>query len=314
MANKGLPVGAVAAVLTKGSKLLKLAKAFKIAKPALTFGTMTVSMFAYAFWLGPWFAVIFTLLLFIHEMGHVAAMRMKGLGTPSPVFIPFLGAAIFAPKFGTRDEEAFVGYGGPLLGTVASLVVFGMYFLAPRESDLAAILLASSYAGVFLNLFNMLPISPLDGGRVTQAVGRWFKYIGLFLLAGLSVLLKEPVMLLIWVLVLSDLTIIPVRLRAILMSVLGLCMVALMLLGFSSQPWWLDLIDCIFAGIFIAGTIFLAMKPSVEAAERERERDERPNLTPQQRWIWTGLYLGLAVLLLAALAWQAQYLPHHVGQ
>lgn len=308
MAQSKIPTGALLAIIVKGSKLMKAAKVLTIAKPMLTFGTMTLSMFAYAFWLGPWFAVIFTLLLFIHEMGHVAAMRIKGLGTPSPVFIPFLGAAIFAPKFTNRDDEAFVGYGGPLLGTFAALAVFGIYFLVPRGTDLSAILLASSYAGVFLNLFNLLPISPLDGGRVTQAVGTWFKYIGLFLLAAFSVLLREPMILLIWVLVLSDLTIVPVRIRAILSAIMAVSMAILMVMGYSSQPFWIDILDCVFAAMFVALNVARAMKP-----ELEEPKDARPSLTTRQRWIWTGLYIGLSILLVVALVYQFQFLPRPAG-
>lgn len=298
---------ALIVILGKSAKLLKVLKAFKIAKPFLTLATMSLSMFAYAFWLGPWFAIAFVLLLFIHEMGHVAAMRLRGLGTPTPVFIPFLGAAIFAPKFENRDDEAFVGYGGPLLGSVAAIAVFGAYLIAPRESDLATILLAASYAGVFLNLFNLLPISPLDGGRVTQAVGTWFKYIGLFLLALFSIALREPVILLIWILVLGEFEIVPLRIRAALTVVLALSMAALMLMGFSTQPFWIDVFDCVIAALFVLLAILKARAPEIAD-----EKDDRPGLTTQQRLRWAGLYGGLTILLVVAIGIQAQYLPHHV--
>ena len=307
MPKKKVPWLTILTILGKSAKLLKVLKAFKIAKPFLTLATMSLSFFAYAFWLGPWFALALVLLLFVHEMGHVAAMRLRGLGTPTPVFIPFLGAAIFAPKFKSRDEEAFVGYGGPLLGSIAAIAVFGAYLLTPRDSDLATILLAASYAGVFLNLFNLLPISPLDGGRVTQAVGTWFKYIGLFLLAIFSIALREPVILLIWILVLTELNIVPVRIRAVLSVVFALSMGILMYLGYSTQPFWIDIVDYVFATILSAVNVLKAISP-----EDADEKDDRPGLTKRQRFQWAGLYGGLTVLLVIAIVIQAQYLPHHV--
>ena len=309
MARKFSYAGTTVAVLAKGSKLMKVAKLFKVAKPLMMFATMSISAIAYALWLGPWLGIIFTALLLIHEMGHVAAMKMKGFATPTPVFIPFLGAAVFAPKFKDRHEEAFVGYGGPLLGSAAALMLFLVYLMVPRDTDAAAILLAASYLGVFLNLFNLLPISPLDGGRVTQAVGTWFKYIGLLSLAGLSVLLRSPIILYVWVLVVSDLTIIPVRLRAVITTVMAVAMAVLMAMGYSDQPVWVDIIDCLFVATFVAMNIVRAVKP-----ELDEPADVRPNLTAEQRRQWALLYLGLTVLLIITIMVQAQYLPHHVGK
>ena len=268
--------------------------------------SMSVSAIAYAFWLGPWLSLVFIALLFIHEMGHVVAMKMKGLGTPTPVFIPFLGAAVFAPKFTERDTEAFVGYGGPLLGTVGSLVVFGLFFLAPKHTSLSAILLVGSYLGTYLNLFNLLPISPLDGGRVTQAAGRWFKYVGLVGLAVLSVMWRQPVILYIWILVLYDLTMIPVRLRAGLVTIIWISMATLMSLGYGSQPVWANILDCVITAAFVGLSIARAFRKADDA-----EPDNRPDLSTEQRVKWFLYYLGLGGILVMALLLQAQFLPHH---
>ena len=303
-AKRGLPVGLVTVLLLKGAKLAKL---FAIGKPVLTFGTMAVSLFAYAFFLGPWFGVLFVLLLLIHEMGHVAAMKLKGFATPTPVFIPFFGAAVFAPHFGSRQDEAIIGYAGPLLGSAAALALFGLYFLAPRDSELATILLAASYAGVFLNLFNLLPISPLDGGRVTQAVGRWFRYIGLILLAAFSVLLREPQILLIWILVLADLKFIPARIRAGLAVLLTVSMLALMLAGYGDMSWVWIVVDGLLAAFFTYGMILDARQPPGV------QRDDRPGLTVPQRGAWLVLYVGLVAVLGITLAVQSQYVAPILG-
>jgi Zn-dependent protease len=288
--------------------LAKFAKVFKVAKPLLMFASMSISMLAYAFWMGPWLGILFTLLLLVHEMGHVAAMKIKGFETPTPVFIPFIGAAVFAPKFGDRNDEAFVGYGGPLLGSAAAIMVFLVYLMLPADSKVATILLAASYVGVFLNLFNMIPISPLDGGRVTQAVGTWFRYIGMIVLAGVSIMLRSPVILYVWVLVVTDLTFIPVKIRAVLTTIMGVSMAILMAMGYGDQPTWINVIDCIFVSAFVGINIVRAIKP-----ETDEPVDTRPNLTKEQRWQWSLLYLGLFATLVLTIMAQSHYLPHHVG-
>lgn len=304
--KRGGFIGVPLALLSKGVKLLKIAKLFKVAKPLVMFASMSISAIAYAFWLGPWLALLFVALLFVHEMGHVVAMRIKGLGTPTPVFIPFLGAAVFAPKFQERDTEAFVGYGGPLLGTLGCLVVFGLWFVIPKTTPTSTIILVGSYLGTYLNLFNLLPISPLDGGRVTQVAGRWFKYVGLVGLAILSVLWKQPVILYIWILVLCDLEMIPVRLRAVLVSVIWVTMAILMSLGYGSQPIWANILDCVITAAFVSLSIARAFSKADDV-----EPDTRPDLSGTQRWQWFGLYMGLGVVLIATLLFQVQLLPHH---
>lgn len=292
------------ALLAKSAKLLKL---LKVAKPMVLFVTMSISAIAYTFLWGPWLAILFVLLLLVHEMGHVVAMRLKGFDTPTPVFIPFLGAAIFAPKFTDRHTEAFVGFGGPVLGTVGALAVFGLYFLVPdKDTPLAHILLVGSYLGVFLNLFNLLPISPLDGGRVTQATGRWFKYIGLLLLALLSIVWREPVILYIWILVLFDFESIPIQVRALLCSICWIAMATLMTLGYGEQPVWINIVDCVITAPFVALIVYSAIK---QKDLPPPEKDNRPNLESGQRIQWLVLWLGLGVILIATLFFQAPLLP-----
>jgi Zn-dependent protease len=279
-------------------KITKLAKLFKVAKPFMLLLTMSISVIAYAFMLGPWLAVLFVLLLLVHEMGHVAAMKLKGLETPTPVFIPFIGAAIFAPKFKDRHTEAFVGYGGPFLGTIGTLLVFGMYLLTSRDTELSHVLLVGSFIGAFLNLFNMLPISPLDGGRITQAIGPWFKYLGFAGLVILSAAWHQPVILYIWIVVLIDLTIIPLRPRAFVITGCWITMATLMVMGYSDQPYYVDIADCILT-ILLVGAI---ISRAVENKTEKEEKDIRPNLHPVDRKKWLILYLGLSIALVVIMA------------
>ena len=166
------PLTAVGFFLLKFGKLALLAlKGGKFAGTAIT---MIISIGAYSLFFGWPFAAIFVLLLLVHEMGHVIQLKREGIDASAPMFIPFLGAAV-AMREMPRNAlvEARVGLAGPILGTVGGLVVYGMAL--QYHSDL---LMASAFTAFFLNLFNLLPISPLDGGRAMAAVSPLMWLIG----------------------------------------------------------------------------------------------------------------------------------------
>ncbi|MBI2113091.1 MAG: hypothetical protein HYT50_00715 [Candidatus Wildermuthbacteria bacterium] len=289
-------------IFGKSAKLLKLAK---IAKPAIAFASMALSAFAYAFWLGPWFAIGLVAMLFIHEMGHVIALRLKGYQASTPVFIPFLGAAVFVPKFKDRGNETYVGYGGPLLGSIGAAGLFGAWFFLPENSVAAHLVLITSYAAVFLNLFNMIPVSPLDGGRITQAAGQWFQYVGVSVLAIFSFFFREPVILFIWILVISELHFIKPGLKAIMAVLCDVGMTVLMYLGYSHQPWWVDVFD-----IFVATGLTIAIVGSVWTGDEEvLGKDNRPDLPLHRRIWWFLLYAELTIALVLLLVYQTSLLP-----
>jgi len=149
--------------------LLGLLAVGKLGKVALTGGTLLLSVIAYAFVFGWWYAVGFVLLIFVHEMGHYIAARQKGLDVGAPTFIPFVGAWIALKQQPHNAEmEAYIGLGGPLLGTLGALACY----FAARETD-SNLLLSLSYAGFFINLFNLIPLSPFDGGRITAVLSPW---------------------------------------------------------------------------------------------------------------------------------------------
>ncbi|WP_425464812.1 site-2 protease family protein [Paenibacillus piri] len=166
-------IGAAGAfLLTQGKLLLTL---LKFGKFGGVFISMLVSIGAYAI-IFPWsFAIGFVLLILVHEMGHVIAAKQKGLPVSAPMFIPFVGAFI-SMKRHPRDAvtEAYMAMGGPVLGTVGALAVFGaaVYWDHPLLYRLALV-------GFLINLFNLLPIHPLDGGRIVTAVSRWLWLVGL---------------------------------------------------------------------------------------------------------------------------------------
>ena len=153
--------------------------ALKFGLPFLkTGGTMLISIFFYAQAWGWRFAVGFVLLIFVHETGHLIAARLMGLKVGWPVFIPFMGAFI-ALKEAPRNAwiEAVVGVGGPLLGGVGALAVAALYFANGNP-----LFLVLAYSGLFINVFNLIPIVPLDGGRIVSAISPWLWVIGLVII------------------------------------------------------------------------------------------------------------------------------------
>ena len=176
--------------------LLALLAAGKLGKVLLTAGTMIFSVFAYALVFGIWYAVGFVLLIFVHEMGHFLAARQRGLDVGAPTFIPFVGAWIQLKDLPHDVEtEAWVGLAGPLLGSIGALACYYAY----RATD-EPLLLALSYAGFFLNLFNLIPVSPFDGGRITAIISPRVWLLGAPLLVGLFFWRPSPLLILMAVL------------------------------------------------------------------------------------------------------------------
>lgn len=176
-----------------GKLLVWLLAAGKMGKLLTTGGTMLLSMLVYSWAYGWRYAVGFVLLILVHEMGHYVAARQRGLAVGAPTFIPFVGAWIELKELPHDVEtEAYIGFAGPLAGTAAALAC---YFLA-REID-SSLLLALAYSGCMLNLFNLIPISPLDGGRITAIISPKVWLAGIPLLAGLFFVRPSPMLILI---------------------------------------------------------------------------------------------------------------------
>ena len=155
----------------------------KMGKLLMTGGTMIISMFAYSLVFGWKYAVGFVLLIFFHEMGHFIAARQRGLDVGAPTFIPFVGAWIQLKEM-PHDvhTEAYIGFAGPLVGTLAAMVCY----LIARETD-SQLMLALAYSGFMINLFNLIPISPLDGGRITAIISPKVWLFGVPLLVALFI-------------------------------------------------------------------------------------------------------------------------------
>lgn len=183
---------AALAVLTKYKAIVPLLS--KLVVPTFS---MLASAFAYAWATRSWTVGIgFVAMLLIHEIGHVLAARQKGLPVSAPVFIPFVGALITMRKH-PRDAatEAWIAIGGPLLGSLGALLAL-LAGMALSSTDLILV----AYLGFFVNLFNLLPIRPLDGGRIAAAVTRWLWAVGLVAGLVLIVYLRSILLLMIYAL------------------------------------------------------------------------------------------------------------------
>jgi Zn-dependent protease len=183
-------VVALAGVVKFGkAALLLLPKA----KLLTTSGSMLVSLAAYSLIWGWKFAAGFIVLLFVHEMGHVIQLRREGIPASAPMFIPFLGAVVTAKSLGgDATAEARVGLAGPVLGTLGALALLPIAFATGNDFWYALV-----FTGLFLNLFNLLPVVPLDGGRAMAALSPWMWFVGLFAMALIAFIYPNPIIFLI---------------------------------------------------------------------------------------------------------------------
>lgn len=185
--------GVLVAVAFLASKAKGLFLALIKIKAVTTLGTMFVSIAAYALAFGWPFAVGFVLLLFVHEMGHVIQLRREGIEASAPIFIPFLGAVIAAKSLGDDAvAEARVGLAGPIVGTVGTLIPLAVWLAT--GSDLWR---ALAYVGFFINLINLLPVLPLDGGRAMAVLGPKVWIAGILIAVVAAVVFLGPFMLVI---------------------------------------------------------------------------------------------------------------------
>lgn len=153
---------AVAIGIKLGPKILKLAKTLKVGKV----GLFAASAGAYSYLFTWQFAALILLMLFVHESGHIWAMKRCGIKTRGIYFIPFLGGVAMADEqFPSRRDEAYIAIMGPLWGLVL-VVLAAIAYLVTENPFFAA---AVSWMAL-VNLFNLLPINPLDGGRIIKSI------------------------------------------------------------------------------------------------------------------------------------------------
>jgi Zn-dependent protease len=181
--------------------LFALLKGGALLKALIPAGTMLLSVAVYAWIFGWQYAVGFVGLIFVHEMGHYLAARQRGLDVGAPTFIPFVGAWIeMKQRPHNVETEAYVGLAGPLVGTLGALACY----FAGRQLH-SQLLLALAYSGFILNLFNLIPVSPLDGGRVTAVLSPRIWFVGLPVLIAAFLYSPSPLLIVIGIFVLPQL-------------------------------------------------------------------------------------------------------------
>jgi Zn-dependent protease len=190
---KGGAVAVVAAAglaLAKGKALLGMLKFASFGKFALTSLSMIGMLWYEAVRYGIGYGVGFVALLLVHELGHGYFIKRAGLEAGWPIFIPGFGAMIsMRGQLPDADTEARIAYGGPLAGAASAVVCVILYKLT--DSRLALALASTAF---LLNLFNLIPLSPLDGGRVAQAFSRKAWIFGIVLFAGLFFVTRAPIL------------------------------------------------------------------------------------------------------------------------
>ncbi|HZQ82222.1 MAG TPA: site-2 protease family protein [Gaiellaceae bacterium] len=151
----------IAAVVVLAKWLFLLAK----------FSTIFIAVAAYALIFGWKFAIGFVTLILLHETGHYIEARREGLQPRLPIFVPFLGAYVRYTR-GLPWQTVRVAIAGPILGGAAAAVCYVI-----GESHHSKLFLALGYVGFLLNLINLLPFWPLDGGAIWQSA-RWLRLGG----------------------------------------------------------------------------------------------------------------------------------------
>lgn len=197
-------IGIIIAVLIKlksiiiliFTKLKFLLIFFKLGKFASTLISMLLMILVYAKIYGWAFGLGFVVLLFVHEMGHYLSAKAVKLDVTLPLFIPFVGALI-SMKEEPKDAvtEAKVAIGGPLIGSLGALICFILYFSLKEN-----FLMALTYTGFMLNLFNLIPLHPLDGGRIVSAISPKLWLIGIPIAAIALFKFFNPIILLLLIL------------------------------------------------------------------------------------------------------------------
>jgi Zn-dependent protease len=194
MAPRSAPIGRKdAAGCASGAAIVAvLSKVALAGKVLLPFLSAIASLVAYALLFGWQFGLGILVLLFVHEMGHYIVIRAKGIPASWPVFIPLLGAYVAMRRMPANvRDEAEIAIAGPFAGAMASALCFWLYQVTGVD-----ILLPLAYFSFLINLLNLVPVSPLDGGRVVGAISRWIWPIGLVAM-GVAFLYTHSILLLV---------------------------------------------------------------------------------------------------------------------
>jgi Zn-dependent protease len=171
----GLAGGVIAGLVALAKYGFLLLKFGKLGGTFISFGLsllIYIGLFGWQFGLGA------LLLIAVHESGHMLFARAQNLPVSAPFFLFGFGAVVTTKGFRDARQEAIVAIGGPVVGTAAALLCY-LFALSLPEGSTRYLFLALAYWGCLINLFNLIPMSPLDGGRVASAVSKWANVAGI---------------------------------------------------------------------------------------------------------------------------------------
>jgi Zn-dependent protease len=173
--------------LTKGKLLLLGLTKISTLLSMIAFFAVYWGLFGWKFALG------FVLSIYVHEMGHVFALRKYGIAATAPMFIPFVGAIVRMKQYPANvGQDARVGLAGPIWGLGAAVFAWACALITGLP-----IWYAIAHTGAWINLFNLIPIWQLDGGRGFRALTRKQRGIALGVALVMWMLTQETMLLLI---------------------------------------------------------------------------------------------------------------------
>lgn len=179
----GAAIAALAAFLLKFKFLLIGAKLFGIS------WTFLLSLWIYVVIFGWRLAVVVMLLLLAHELGHYFAFRAYGLPARLPAFVPLLGAFTAGAPPEDLEQDAYIALAGPLVGLGLAAIC---YAIGDATQD--RFWYACADLSAFLNLFNMIPMPPFDGGRIIGALWPPLWIVGFALFVAFAIVMHIPVL------------------------------------------------------------------------------------------------------------------------
>lgn len=190
-------LGVVGALLWKGKALLflVLGKAKLVLLGLTKLGTLTSMLASFGVYWAAWgwpLAAGLLVSIYLHEMGHVAALARLGMKVDAPMFVPGVGAFVrLRQRPVDAIEDARIGLAGPIWGLGAALAAAALWYTSG-----SGLLLAICRLGAWINLFNLLPLGPLDGGRGFRALGRGGRFLATLALAGAYWMTRDGLLLL----------------------------------------------------------------------------------------------------------------------
>ena len=282
--------------------------------PSITFVSAVIFFLLYSGERGPLIAGVMLFALMVHETGHFLATKFCKLRPHWWWFWPFLGALMRLPSIKTRNHEATIAIGGPLLGGIFSTVAFALWWLLPVTGYWNHVLYQFALIPTLINLFNLIPVSPLDGGRITQASHPWFQVItqwfGFMVLLLVSWFFRQPTLLLVWIVISID-RFLDFPVWRFLTALFFLLVMALMIwFGFGNQSVSESITYVCFGFVLV-----VMCRPNQQAYLRRQRNGKKitPHLVLRTQIAWGASWVMLTAFLTILLWFELLHAPTPIG-